>query len=149
MPTHSMERSTRQRTAIQSALENAGRPLSPQEILEAAQADVPALGMATVYRQLKAMQEEELLAVVDLPGENPRYELAGLKHHHHFQCHDCGRVFDIPGCPGSLSKLAPEGFSVDSHELTLYGQCADCGAKPVAKRKAAVKAVGAKVAHRH
>jgi Fur family ferric uptake transcriptional regulator len=145
-----MERSTRQRTAIQSVLESAGRPLSPQEILEAAQADVPALGMATVYRQLKAMQEEELLVVVDLPGENARYELAGLHHHHHFQCHDCGRAFDIPGCPGNLAKLAPAGFSVDSHELTLYGQCADCGKKPAGRRKAAVKATVRKAAaHRH
>ena len=50
-----MERSTRQRTAIRAAIDAAGRPLSPQEVLEAAQAEVPALGLATIYRNLKQL----------------------------------------------------------------------------------------------
>ena len=31
-----------------------------------------------------------------------------------------------PGCPGHLKQLAPDGFVVDGHELTLYGQFRDC-----------------------
>ena len=50
-----MERSTRQRTAIRDALEAAQRPLLPQEVLDAAQAQVPSLGIATVYRNLKQL----------------------------------------------------------------------------------------------
>jgi Fur family ferric uptake transcriptional regulator len=42
------------------------------------------------------------------------------------------RVYDIPGCPGNLRGLAPRGFTVDHHEVTLYGRCSDCG-----KRRAA------------
>ena len=50
-----MERSTRQNAAIRQAIAAAGRPLSPAEVLEAARREVAALGLATVYRTLKAL----------------------------------------------------------------------------------------------
>jgi Fur family transcriptional regulator, ferric uptake regulator len=121
-----MERSTRQRTAIRTAIDAAGRPLSPQEVLEAAQAEVPALGLATIYRNLKQMVEAGEILVVMLPGDSPRYEAAQHEHHHHFQCTNCKRVFDVHDCPGDLAKLAPKGFTVERHEITLYGRCDQC-----------------------
>lgn len=123
-----MERSTRQRAAIRAAVDHAARPLLAQEVLELAQQDVPGLGLATVYRNLKSLVEVDELQVVQLPGENPRYERAGHQHHHHFQCRGCQRVFDVHACPGNLARLAPAGFSVQDHELTLYGLCASCNA---------------------
>jgi Fur family ferric uptake transcriptional regulator len=122
----SSPRSTRQRSAIRAAIELAQRPLLPQEVLAAAQAQVPGLGIATVYRNLKALLDEGAVKLVTLPGENPRYEAMGHGHHHHFQCTACERVFDVHACPGDLSRLAPAGFTVDDHELTLYGRCRDC-----------------------
>ena len=121
-----MERSTRQRSAIRTAVDTAGRPLLAQEVLGRAQLEVPGMGLATVYRNLKSLVEAEELKVVQLPGENPRYERMGHSHHHHFQCRNCNRVFDVHACPGNIAKLAPEGFSVEDHELTLYGRCAEC-----------------------
>jgi Fur family ferric uptake transcriptional regulator len=137
-----MERSTRQRTAIQAVIEAAGRPLSPQEVLEAAQSDVPALSLATVYRNLKLLTDAGDVAVVSLPGESPRFEPARHTHHHHFQCTECKRVFDVHQCPGDLAQLAPEGFTVEHHELTLYGRCDQC---PTRKKAPVRKAV----AHHH
>jgi Fur family ferric uptake transcriptional regulator len=32
----------------------------------------------------------------------------------------------VHDCPGDLAHLAPKGFSVERHELTLYGQCDEC-----------------------
>ena len=121
-----MERQTRQRSAIKGAIEHAARPLLPAEVLQAAQDDAPGLSLATVYRNLKTMVEEGDLRPVSLPGENVRYELAGHRHHHHFQCTQCQRVFDVHACPGDLSRLAPPGFLVEDHDLTLYGRCGDC-----------------------
>ena len=121
-----MERSTRQRSAIRTVIDTAHRPLSPQEILVGAREQVAAVGMATVYRALKSFIDEGSIQVVTLPGENPRYESAGHAHHHHFQCKACSRVFDVHQCPGDLKSLAPAGFVVQHHELTLYGLCADC-----------------------
>ena len=84
------------------------------------------MGIATVYRNLKLLVEEGSVQVVELPGDSPRYESKHLGHHHQFQCRACERVFDVHGCPGDLARLAPAGFRVEAHELTLYGQCADC-----------------------
>ena len=123
-----MERNTRQRSAIQKVIDDASRPLTPQEILEAAQVEVVGLGIATVYRNLKTMLEAHLIELVMLPGDNPRYESckAAAHHHHHFQCRKCNKVFDVQGCVDGYQRLAPAGFTVESHELTLYGICADC-----------------------
>lgn len=141
-----MERSTRQRSAIRTVIDDAGRPLSPQEVLDAAQAEVPALSLATVYRNLKQLLEAGEIQAVSLPGDSPRYESAHHDHHHHFQCTECQRVFDIHACPGDMAALAPRGFSVERHELTLYGRCADCAAsaKRVASRIGASKSTAEK-----
>ena len=121
-------RKTRQGQAIRRVIAESGRPLSPAEIQEAAKHDIPSLGLATVYRVIKRMAEDGEVAAVQLPGEPPRYEdqRVAAEHHHHFHCNDCGRVFDVPGCPDGLDALTPPGFRVNRHELVLYGQCALC-----------------------
>lgn len=122
-----MERDTPQRRVIRQVFLEAGRPLGPQEVLEAAAPRSPRLGLATVYRTVKALVEQGWLAPVALPGEPPRYEVAGKGHHHHFHCRGCGRVYEIEGCPAELARLAPEGFVLEAHEVVLYGRCAGCG----------------------
>ena len=143
-----MERATRQNTAIREALAAAGRPLSPAEVLDEARRHVAALGLATVYRNLKALVDAGEIQVVTLPGEAPRYEPARREHHHHFRCDVCQRVFDVPQCPGDLAGLAPPGFSVSRHEITLYGRCSDCQPKRPGRAKKAPAALHAK-AHGH
>lgn len=120
-----MTRLTRQRQAIWAAFEKLGRPVLPAELLELAREEVPNLNLATVYRNLNALVEESAVVVVQLPGQPARFEIAG-HHHHHFMCRSCERVFDVHACSSEITKLAPDGFSVEDHELTLYGKCPDC-----------------------
>jgi Fur family transcriptional regulator, ferric uptake regulator len=124
MPTP--ERQTRQRQAIRDAIGDAGVPLSPREVLQHAQSRVSGLGLATVYRTLKLLVEADVIQAVEIPGESPRYELAGKDHHHHFYCNKCGKVYEVEGCPGDLSALTPKGFKLENHELVLFGRCASC-----------------------
>lgn len=121
-----MERRTRQRDAIWLVIERAARPLGPGEILEMAQQEVPRLGIATVYRNIKALVDEGRLRVVELPGRSDRYEVAGKEHHHHFHCRLCDGVFEVETCPGDFETLTPAGFRLEEHEVTLYGLCASC-----------------------
>jgi len=125
-----MERITKQGTAILNAIKTAERPLLAQEILDAAAAEAPGMGIATVYRNIKSLLENGLIGTVYLPGENPRYESSHHHHHHHFHCTLCDKVYDIHDCPGNLQELAPDGFQVDRHELTLYGTCGTCRLSP-------------------
>ncbi len=127
----SKQRSTRQRDAIREVIADAGRPLAPAEILELGQSRVSNLSLATVYRTIRLLVEAGEVRAVELPGEPARYERSPAKghpHHHYFRCDECGRVFEVPGCPGKLETLLPDGFRLSGHEVVLYGTCADCAA---------------------
>lgn len=136
-----MERRTLQRAALLKAFEQAGRPLSPQELLKLATPHCrPSagsrssrakprgrLGIATVYRNLKALAAEGVLKAVNLPGEaTARYELCGKAHHHHFHCRICHHVYEVEGCPGNIEPLVPKGFVMEDHHVILYGLCSTC-----------------------
>lgn len=120
------ERQTRQRTAIRDAIADAGSPIAPREILARAQTKVRGVGLATVYRTLKLLADAGIVKTVDIPGESPRFELAGKAHHHHFVCRGCGKVFELEGCCGHFHDEVPRGFKVEDHEVVLFGRCAAC-----------------------
>jgi Fur family ferric uptake transcriptional regulator len=140
MPT--MERQTRQRQAVLDAIDRAGRALAPAEILEMAQQSVASLNLSTIYRHLNALQDEARIVKVLLPGQAAaRFEAVcsgdhGTRgvhshhdaghHHHHFHCNRCDRVYPLHACPGPMQNLAPKGFVVEAHEITLSGLCAEC-----------------------
>ena len=130
-----MERNTRQREAVLAAIEHAGRALTPGEILALAQGSVASLNLSTIYRHINALQDEARIVKVLLPGQAARFEAACAEghahggaphHHHHFHCNGCDRVYALHACPGSMQDLAPAGFIVSAHEITLRGLCAEC-----------------------
>ncbi|WP_263360053.1 Fur family transcriptional regulator [Acidicapsa ligni] len=120
------KRNTRQKAAIRDAFTEADRPLSPEEALSGAQQFYPALGVATVYRNIQALIEEGWLQEVAIPGDSTRYEVAGKAHHHHFQCNECRKLYELEGCVPKFKPRLPRGFRVTGHEFFLYGTCASC-----------------------
>ena len=102
------------------------RPVTPQELLEAASIESPGLGLATVYRALKKLVEADQVRKIELGGVPPHYEVQSDKHHHFFVCEDCQKILEIAGCPGGFKKLLPKGFTMTSHEVILYGICKEC-----------------------
>jgi len=119
-----VRRHSTQREFIDEALHRAPGPLSADEVR--ARLSQTGVGLATVYRTLRAGVERGELRQVDLPNQPSRFEPADRPHHHHFACKGCGHVFDIDVCPGDLSPYLPDGFLLDRHELTLHGTCPDC-----------------------
>jgi len=122
------ERNTLQRDAIVEAIESAAGPLTVNEVHEAASLRQPGIGVATIYRNIKRLTEAGRIQPVVLPDGQTRYELAHLKHHHHFRCRACDRVFDLHVCPVAVPQgtTLPGGYVVEDHELTLYGLCPAC-----------------------
>ena len=121
-------RNTRQNEAIRNTIIGAGRPLSIDEIHDGAKSDVASLGVRTVYRAVRRLEENGEVVRVSVPGQTDRYEAAeaASNHHHHFHCIVCDKMFDVEGCPGRLASMVPEGFVLEHHEITLSGRCDAC-----------------------
>jgi Fur family ferric uptake transcriptional regulator len=121
-----MKRKTNQRNAIQEVFRNIDRPLDINEILETGRRTVESLNQATVYRNLKILVEKGWLKKIYTPGRGALYERAGKEHHHHFQCRQCDRLFEIAGCAFNEQSSTPPGFITEEHEVYLYGICSFC-----------------------
>ncbi len=121
------KRQTVQRHQILSIIEDASGPLTAAQIYELTRHDMPDVGLSTVYRTLKMLQEVELVCPVTLPDGVARYEKSG-RGPHHFQCRICGKIWTLQnGAVSSLSGLRLiGGFLVEDHESTFHGQCPSC-----------------------
>lgn len=137
-----MERSTKQKRAIRSAFEEFGRPLSTDEVFEAVQRNIDGIGIATVYRSIRALLDDGWLTPVEVPGKGTLYEISGKAHHHHFSCTTCHRVYELEGCSSEVTVRLPRGFHASSHDVTIYGLCPQCSPSPKAPdRRTGARAV--------
>ncbi len=121
-------RTTNQREGVVQVLKESKGPLTPQEILERTQKITSNVGIATIYRTIKLLSETNKIVMVTLPDGQTRYEMAHLDHHHHFKCLKCSKIFDLEHCPIEVGKSLslPNGFTLEGHEITLFGICSQC-----------------------
>jgi Fur family ferric uptake transcriptional regulator len=97
---------------------------------------LPSVGRATVYRALDQLEELGLIERVDVRGDATGFERVDPTghHHHHIVCEQCGRVvaFEDDGLEQAILALTKRrDFNVSRHEVTLRGECANCGAQSV------------------
>lgn len=118
--------STRQREVIEGVLQDAGRPLTREEILAEGRKVLPRLGSATVDRAIREMSANFQIIGVEFPGQSKRYELPASHEHPHFICRVCNRVFDFPVKMQLPEVKAPPGFLVTGGEIIYSGQCKNC-----------------------
>lgn len=95
----------------------------------AASSGAAAVGTATVYRTVAAMESTGFLSRVGARAGSALYaRCTDASHHHHIVCDGCGRFTATP-CPIDTPVLSPGstgGFVITRHEVTLYGLCAEC-----------------------
>jgi Fur family ferric uptake transcriptional regulator len=115
-------RDTKQRHAIKRALDSAGRPLGPKEILDLASKEVPNLGIATVYRNIKTMVEKGELDTVDLPGQAPRYQPPSDRVPHLFIDEKNDSVYNIEPNLDGFDLQLPENFEIERFQIIAYGR---------------------------
>ncbi|BAZ97935.1 Zinc-specific metallo-regulatory protein [bioreactor metagenome] len=124
-----MRRDTQRREAIRNTILEAERPLTISEIFELTRRKIEGIGIATVYRSLKTLQEDGVIVPVNFSGQPVRWEGADKCHHHHFLCLSCNKLYEIPSCPEGLARILPEGFDLEDHDLLLRGRCNACAGK--------------------
>lgn len=117
---------TRQREVILSVLQDAGRPLTREEILRYGRQKIDRLGSATVDRAIRELSENYLIIGVEFPGQPKRYELPAESEHPHFICRLCDRVFDLPVATRLPDIIAPKGYLITGGEIIYSGTCPEC-----------------------
>lgn len=116
-------RDTKQLKVIWEAIRDETSHPTADQIYENVRSAMPNISLGTVYRNLQKLVAEGKLQVLAL-GRTQRFDPM-LKRHEHFICERCGRVYDLLVDPGKKIP-APEGFTVTSHQLALYGNCKNC-----------------------
>lgn len=120
-------RKTKQRELILEIISSAQGPVSVNEIALLLEQRDQSIGIATIYRTVNLLLENELIQCVRLQDAIQRYEQTNIPHHHHFHCNECDKVYDLEGCYLHLHESTlKEGHLVNSHEITFRGVCKDC-----------------------
>ena len=123
-------RSTWQRSAIVDLLERSQVFLSAQQIHTELEEEGTKVGLATVYRNLQSLAEEDLVDTVRSDDGEALYRLCVNEgHHHHLVCRSCGKAVEIAG---SLFEnwvhdiASANGFTKVEHVAEFFGLCNDC-----------------------
>ncbi len=123
-------RSTRQRAAVQHALQRAAEPLSAQDLHAQLGRSV---GLATVYRALQGLVESGQVDVFRRESGEALFRLCNPVHHHHLVCQRCGRVEEIDACevePWAARVARRRGFTLSGHQADVFGLCPTCQEQP-------------------
>ena len=116
---------TKQRAAILEVIHGDKCHRTADEIFAEAKKIYPAISRATVYNNLKALEEEKHIRRIGGEGASARYDSSYIPHGHLF-CTECGGIYDfiIPDFDSLLGGYT--GGTVDSYELRIKGICRDC-----------------------
>jgi Fur family transcriptional regulator, ferric uptake regulator len=122
-------RQTRQRAAVLELLGRLDGFRSAQELHGLLRDSGEAVGLATVYRALQALVEEQQVDVLRADDGEAAYRRCSPVHHHHLVCRVCARAVEIADPPVErwASRIAAEhGFADVRHQLEVYGTCSIC-----------------------
>ena len=119
---------TRQRAVILEVIRSDMCHHTAEEIFALAKEKLPAISRATVYNNLKALEEEQIIRRINGEDGIARYDKSYIPHGHLF-CVGCRKIydFDIPNFASTLSKYSDA--VIDSYELSVRGVCRDCKSK--------------------
>jgi Fur family ferric uptake transcriptional regulator len=120
-------KTTQQREAIVDAFLSTSGHVALEDLLELARHTHPGVGLATVYRTVKLLEEAGLAATRHFESGHTLYEVAqGRAHHDHLICQQCGYIVEFES--DEIERLQETtarrmGFNVLRHRHELFGLC--------------------------
>jgi len=124
------QRLTQPRKAVMAVLEAAEQPLKAEEIRR--RASLAETDLVTVYRNLEALREHNLLQGIVLEDGVQLFEAVRPdRHFHHIVCRRCHRTEPLEICTGHEleERAAALGYADVSHVIEVFGLCLDCRSK--------------------
>jgi len=123
------------RLIVKMFLEHPDIHFSPQEVYEHLKQEGSDIGIATVYRSIKILKDNDIIEQVVFKDKSV-YELKvfGQKSvHAHFTCHTCDELVDYENVELSSKILSTivniekrHGFKVKHVDVLLNGECEQC-----------------------
>ena len=117
-----------QRLKIVELILSEDRHFRTQDMVRKVQAAYPGIGAATVYRNIKLLQDALILKETLIEDANRQvvYELTDEAHHDHIVCLDCGEIFEfheeeIEILQDRITKNL--SFRPASHRHVIYAHC--------------------------
>jgi len=101
---------------------------SAEWIYEQVKKEMPGIGLATVYRNLRLLKEEGEVLEMRTSTEAACFD-GNTNMHYHFYCDRCGKIMDLdePIDTTIETRIARRtGLKVTRHQLELGGLCLDC-----------------------
>lgn len=124
---------TGQRQAVVEAFASVTGHASLEDIFALARERSPSIGLATIYRTMRLLEEAGLVERHDFEGGCARFEpTLGRRHHDHLICRGCGliREFESDEIEALQATIADSmGFAILGHRHEIYGLCRDCFVK--------------------
>ncbi|MDM7953858.1 MAG: transcriptional repressor [Cyanobium sp. CZS 25K] len=114
--------------SLLAELRDADGELSGQDLHARLRGGPAAMGLATVYRHLRQLQQRGLVRCRHLPSGEALYAPTE-RDEHHLTCVDCGATMVLPHCPVHDLHLPGEelgGFLPLYHTLEFFGLCGRC-----------------------
>ena len=120
---------TPQRIAMLSEIETNGH-MDVDELYEKIKEFYPSISLATIYKNISALCDANILREIKAPNHKQKYELACDKHIH-VACENCGRFEDLKIDTTKLEKMGSQksGYKLYDTSAVLIGICPECAAK--------------------
>ncbi len=119
---------THQRQILYEVMQTMPGHPSPEEVYARVKVQIPAISLATVYKNIHLFVEKGVLKQLSLHHGSMRVELNDQAHHH-LVCSECKEVTDVDeddlGFRPTLKEL-PDGFQVKRFSIDIIGICAAC-----------------------
>lgn len=120
-------KTTQQREAIVEAFLKTQGHMGLEDLLTSARKLNPGVGMATVYRTVKLLEEAGLAQARQFGAGHTLYEVAGQRaHHDHIICQRCNHIveFESDEIEVLQERVAKRlGFSITTHRHEIFGLC--------------------------
>ena len=119
---------THQRQVLYEVMKTMHGHPSPEEVYVRVKKKIPAISLATVYKNIHLFVESGLFSKVSMHHGSLRVEMND-EAHHHMVCSRCKGITDIGEKElGLLSKKnnLPGGFLVERYAVDVIGVCAKC-----------------------
>ena len=85
----------------------------------------PGLSLGTVYRNIKLLLGEGVLASAGVVNGEERFDGVPLPHPHAV-CKRCGLILDLPESAAANLSAVISGFVIDTRNTVFYGLCSGC-----------------------